>query len=121
MFTDPLAVTYDAESLVLPRISVAPKRTRYRTADGEFEVSISNEPIGKDGRVSRSISLTRTLPDPTPSNAFDAFRAVSNTFGVVYLFDPTRAGMLVDLPLLREALLDLLDSTFQSRIWGGEM
>jgi len=60
------------------------------------------------------------LPDLTPSNAFDDYRFISNTFKVCYLFDTSRANMSVDIPLLRTALLSLLDSTFQGRILSGE-
>jgi len=42
MFTDPLTVVYDGSSKSLPRISVEKDYTRYQTADGEFEVQISN-------------------------------------------------------------------------------
>jgi hypothetical protein len=122
MFTDPLSVTYSGSAKSLPRVSVERHSTRYRTADKEFQISISEAPLYqlRDGRVWRSISLTRTLPDPTPADAFDAMRDIRNTYGVFYSFDPTRAEWSDNLPKLRTALTTLVDSTFESRLFAGE-
>jgi len=119
MFTDPLSVTYNSSSKSLSRVSQDVISTRYKTADGEFEVSISNH-SGEDGIETRQIFLTRLIPDPTPTNAFDSFRPIRNAFGLSYVFDTTRAETSVDIPLLRTALLALVDSTFQGRIIAGE-
>jgi len=119
VFSDPLAVTYDGSAKSLPCVSRSADRTVYRTADGEFEVSISNSPKPRDGnRV--EISLTRRLPDPTPANVFDDYRDIKNSFSLSLGFDSTRAESSVDLPRLRTALLALVDSTFTSRLIGGE-
>jgi hypothetical protein len=119
MFSDPLAVTYDGNAKSLPRVSAGTTGTRYRTADGEFEVRISNRPVPRDGnRV--EITLARRLPDPTPSNVFDDYRAITNSFTLAYSFDSTRAEASVDIPKLRTALLALVDATFQSRLISGE-
>jgi len=65
--------------------------------------------------------FTRKLPDPTPSNAFDAYRDIRNGFGLSYVFDSlTRAETSVDIPRLRTAVLALIDSTLQGRIIAGE-
>jgi hypothetical protein len=92
----------------------------YRTADGEFEVIIRDLPRFRDGSMGREISLSRVLPDPTPSNSFDDYRVIKNTFKVTYKFDSTRAELSVDIPRLRTALLALLDTTFQGRVISGE-
>jgi len=119
MLSDPLAVTYNSVSKSLPRVSASANGTKYRTADGEFEVSISNSTTQKDGsRV--SITLSRRLPDPTPSNVFDDYRDIKNSFTLSYGFDSTRAETSVDIPLLRTALLALVDATLQSRLISGE-
>jgi len=120
MLTDPLAVTFDGSAKSLPRVSAKATRTVYRTADGEFEVVISSSPIQRDGSNGLSVMLYRKLPDPTPTNVFDDYRMVRNGFGLSYSFDPTRAGLSVDLPLLRTALLSLVDSTLQGRLISGE-
>lgn len=92
----------------------------YRTADGEFEVSISDIPMQRDGSIVRDITLARRLPDPTPADPFDHYRFIRNSFKLSYGFDLTRAETSVDIPLLRTALLALVDTTFQSRIIAGE-
>lgn len=122
MFTDPFSVTYNGSAKSLPRVSVRGNASNYRTADSEFEVSISNSRNKRDGRAFVQFELIRTLPDPTPGDAFDAFRTIRNSFGVVYGFDPsTRAQASVDLPLLRTAVLAVVDSTLMSRLIGGEI
>jgi hypothetical protein len=92
---------------------------RYITADGEFEVVISSSQDA-DGVEYREITLSRRLPDATPSNAFDAYREIRNVFGLSYSFDSTRAEASVDIPLLRTALLAFVDSTLQGRLIAGE-
>lgn len=74
----------------------------------------------RDGSIGRYVTLSRLLPDPTPGNVFDDFRFIRNSFGVFYGFDPTRAETSVDIPLLRTALLNWVDSTLQGRIIAGE-
>lgn len=121
MFTDPFSVTYNGSAKSLPRVSVLRDASSYRTADGEFEINISSSRNKRDGRALVQFELVRTLPDPTPGDAFDAFRNIRNSFGVTYGFDPsTRAQASVDLPLLRTAVLATVDSTLMSRLIGGE-
>jgi hypothetical protein len=121
MLTDPLSVTYNSVSKSLVRITSYEGSTRYRTADGEFEVLIESQPSSQ-GRNSerRTISLARRIPDPTPSNVFDDYREIRNVFGLSYEFDLTRSETSVDIPLLRTALLAFVDSTLQGRIISGE-
>jgi len=121
VFTDPFSVTYNGSAKSLPRVSVLRDASSYRTADGEFEINISSSRNKRDGRALVQFELVRTLPDPTPGDAFDAFRNIRNSFGVTYGFDPsTRAQASVDLPLLRTAVLATVDSTLMSRLIGGE-
>jgi hypothetical protein len=122
MFSDPFSVTYNSTALSLPRTEVAKDYTKYKTSDGEFEIIISNNlQRPKDGIATASIKLVRRIPDPTPGNAFDAYRDIKNVFGLSYSFDAlTRSEALVDVPRLRTALLALVDTTFQSRVIAGE-
>jgi len=121
MFTDPFSVTYNGSGLSLPRVEVAKDYSRYRTADGEFEMVIANNLNRNSGPASCSIKLSRRLPDPTPGNAFDDFREIRNTFGFSYSFDAlTRAEASVDIPRIRTALDTLVTSTLQGRIISGE-
>lgn len=115
-----MSVTYNSVAKSLPRVSAGPSGTVYRTADGEFEVKISDLPKQRDGSMGREISLSRVLPDPTPSNAFDDYRVIRNSFKLSYRFDTSRAEASVDIPLLRTALLALVDTTLQGRIISGE-
>lgn len=120
MLTDPLSVTYDGSSLTLPRTGNGKKYTRYTTADGLFVVFItSGSALGGADRV--DVVFTRQMPDPTPSDVFDNYRAIRNSFGFSYAFDPlTRANASVDIPKLRTALDSWMTSTLQSRIIAGE-
>jgi len=122
VLSDPLAVTYNGSAKSLPRVSVEKFGATYRTADREFELVILESPVQRNGGgLVRSIELRRRLPDPTPSDAFDAYREIRNGFAISYRFDPvTRAESSVDIPLLRTALLTLVDSTLQGRIISGE-
>ena len=121
MLTDPLSVTYNGSGKSLVRTYMDGSTTRYRTADGEFEVEISDKPEEtKAWESTVRISLTRVLPDPTGSDPFDPYRRVRNTFSLAYTYDISRGGTSVDVPLLRTALLALVDSTLQGRLIGGE-
>jgi len=121
MLTDPLSVTYNSVAKSLVRITSEPGTTRYRTADGEFEVLIASG-ISSQGTNAerRTISLSRRIPDPTPSDVFDDFREIRNVFSLSYEFDSTRAESSVDIPLLRTALLAFVDSAMQGRLIAGE-
>lgn len=83
-------------------------------------MKISDFPKQRDGSLGRTIVLSRMLPDPTSSNVFDDYREIRNSFALSFGFDPTRANTSVDIPLLRTALLALVDATLQGRIIGGE-
>jgi hypothetical protein len=121
MLTDPMSVTYNSAAKSLIRIYTSGSTARYRTADGEFEVEISNSPPKVEAWESHvRFDLSRVLPDATPADVFDPFRRVRNTVGLSYTFDATRAQTSVDVPLLRSALLATVDSTLQGRLIGGE-
>lgn len=118
MFSDPLSVTVDGSAKSLPRVGASKNRTTYKTADGEFKILISDS-SGRNGSVTRSIELQRRLPDPTASDVFDPYRDVINAFGISYTFDSTRAES-DDLPVLRTALLALVNTGFETRLLSGE-
>jgi len=121
VFTDPFSVTYNGSTKTLPRTSAKGSSSSYRTADNEFEINISRSRDQRDGRALVQFELVRTLPDPTPGDAFDAFRNIRNSFGVSYGYDPsTRSQASVDLPLLRTAVLTVVDATLMGRLIGGE-
>jgi hypothetical protein len=121
VLTDPLSVTYDGSAKSLPRVSVDRRGSIYRTADGEFEVSISDFTPPRYGLGGTGIFLARRIPDPTPSNVFDDYRFMYNTVGITYGFDKlTRAEASVDLPRLRTALLSFADATLMGRLVAGE-
>lgn len=119
MFSDPLSVTYDGSAKSLPRVGASSDRTTYRTADGEFQLSIWSYTISKDGRKAVQCELGRTVPDPTPANVFDDYRFLRNSFLLGYKYDLTRYES-DDLPLLRTALLSLVNTAFETRLIAGE-
>jgi len=122
VFTDPLSVTYNSVSKSLPRISTSGPKSLYRTADGEFSVYNQRNTDAKAGLTFVSCRLTRVAPDPTPADVFDAYRMIANSVSIGFGFDTaTRANAAVDIPLLRTALLSLVDSTYQGRLIGGEL
>jgi hypothetical protein len=114
MFTDPITVTYDGTAYSLPRTGISKHESFYRTADGTLGLGITSS-YGRAGRRTAGIRLQRRLPDPTPADVFDNYRDIINAVSIGYQFDTTRAG-LSDIPLLRTALLALVDTTFQSRV-----
>jgi hypothetical protein len=120
MLTDPVSVTYDGNAKSLPRIASGRRGTIYATGDGEFLVSIRDLSTLPGGRHGSEITLTRVLPDPTPANVFDDFRRITNTFGFVISFDPTRAEASDNLPKLRTALDSFVNSTMLNRLIAGE-
>jgi len=121
MLSDPLSVTYNGSAKSLPRTSMGTNGTVYRTADGDYEVSISKS-SKREGSTRVEIKLSKQIPDPTPADVFDDYRPITNAFGLVMEFDTvTRAESSVDIPLLRSAILALVDSTLQSRLIQGEM
>jgi len=121
MLTDPLSVTYNGSAKSLPRTSVTPTGSVYRTADGEFEVVIFQSPRSRGNEaLQTSIKLVRRVPDPTPADAFDAYRFIRNSFGISYGFDLTKAESSVDIPRLRTALLSFVDSTLEGRLMSAE-
>lgn len=118
MLADPMSVTYNSSGKSLARVSNGGSQSVYRTADGEFEVSISYSPT-KDGLSRYEVLMTRITPDPSPANVFDNYRKIPNRFGLVYEVDPD-GFFSSDVPLLRTALLALVDTTLQGRILAGE-
>jgi hypothetical protein len=119
LLSDPLSITYDGSAKSLPRVSSGPNSTVYRTSDGVFEIRISNAPgRGSDSLV--RISFSRVTPDPTPSDAFDPYRTIRNSFELCFSFDISRYEASTVLPLLRTALLAFVDTTLQGRLIAGE-
>jgi hypothetical protein len=89
------------------------------TADGQFTLQIVSYPT-EDGLVRRDIILERKTPDPTPDPFNGAPGWVANRFGLSFVTNPNRFETSTEIPLLRTALLALVDSTLQSRLIGDE-
>jgi len=119
MLTDPLSVTYDGNTKSLPRVNAGRRGTVYRAADGEFVMRITDLST-RDGAYGTEIKLSRRIPDPTSTNVFDDYRDITNSFGFVIAFDPTRSEASVDLPRLRTALDSFVNSTMLNRLIAGE-
>jgi len=118
VFTDPFSVTYNGTAYSLPRTGTTKQESFYRTADGVLAINVRNS-TGRAGSRLAVIELLRRLPDPTPTDSFDPYRDVINGFSIGIRTDVTNASVS-DIPLLRTALLALVDSTLQSRLIGGE-
>lgn len=122
MLSDPLSITYNSVAKSLPRVSSSKtagvSSSVYRTADGEFELTVDQ--TARNGGVYVDVMFTRTTPDPSPG-AGHIWNQLPNGFGVSYFVNDTSYASAVDIPLLRTALLSFVDSTIQGRLLGGEV
>jgi len=122
MFSDPLSVTYNSVAKSLPRLSSDINASSYGTSDGEFVLTIgSTNRISDKGQqlLRKEVLLSRNVVDSTDP-AFTQLRFPVNSVGIIYETDVLRIESSVDVPLLRAALLALIDSTLQGRILAGE-
>jgi hypothetical protein len=119
VFTDPFSVTYNGTAYSLPRTGLTKQESFYRTADGTLALNVRNS-TGKAGSRLAVIELLRRVPDPTPTDVFDPYRDIINGFSIGIRTDVTSASASTDIPLLRTALLALVDTTFTGRLIGGE-
>jgi len=119
MLSDPISVTFDGSAKSLVRVSQGSDSSIYRTSDGEFTLFLS-ESTFSDGMVRHEVIMEHRYPDPTP----DAFSGgpgwQSNRVGLTFEVNPNRFYSSTEIPLLRTALLALVDSTLQGRIIAGE-
>jgi hypothetical protein len=90
----------------------------YSTNDGEFNVFIDSY-LMPDGSDKVEIQLRRTTQDPDGPFTND-FSELPNSFGLTFTTNRLRYGTSTDIPLLRTALLALVDTTLQGRLIGGE-
>lgn len=125
MLTDPLSVTYNGNAKSLPGVTgstgldldrVLGSR-RYATADGEFLVA-TRQGVRRNGDFQGEIHLSRVAADTDTTNVYSGL--FGNSVGLVYGINPARVATSVDVPLIRAALLTLVDSALQSRIIAGE-
>jgi len=120
MLSDPLTVTFGGSAKTLVRTGTSAAGSTYRTADGEFEVSISSSPAAS-GKTRVEVLLTRNYPDATPDPFGGGPATMPNTFGVIYETNPHRFFSESEIPLLRAALLAFLGaSSTEARIMAGE-
>lgn len=119
MLPDPLPITFNGNALSLPRVNVVGRSSRYRSADEEFVMSITD--YSKQG-LSRlvGVSLSKQVLDPTPTQAFDPYRAIVNSFELRFGYDVSRYETNTSIPLLRSALNSFVDSAMLNRIISGE-
>lgn len=120
MLSDPLSITYDGVARTLARVSVTSERTVYKSADGQFEISISKMPSRSADTTRVIIAFTRVTPDSTPADRFDPYRDIVNSVELGFEVDVTRHEATTVIPLLRSALLAFVDTTLQGRLIAGE-
>jgi hypothetical protein len=125
MLTDPLSVTYNGSAKTLPVVTGSTRidldrllgSRKYATADGEFTVA-TRQGVRRDGVLQGEIHLIRKALETDVNTAFSGY--FSNSVGLVYGIDPIRANTSVDIPLIRAALLSLVDSSLEAKILGGQ-
>lgn len=125
MFSDPLVVTYNSSSKSLPRaaspfngITKLLGTSSYATSDGEFAVKTARFSSGSSHTRSEII-LSRIVPDSDPFTGVTP--DARNSVGLIFEVNDLRMGTSVDVPLIRAALLSLVDSSFQTRLYSGEL
>jgi hypothetical protein len=124
MLSDPLSVTYNGTAKSLPVASGRwPSAGRvvgsrmYKTADGEFTVA-TRQLIRGNGDRTGEITLTRTAPETDTGTAAQGY--FDNSVTLAFTTNTFGAGTSVDIPLIRSALLALVDTTLQNRLIAGE-
>jgi len=125
MLSDPLSVTYNGTAKSLPVIGgrwpSVPKevgKRMYGTADGEFVVATRQLVHGDTRNRVAEISLQRTAPDTDPNTAAQGY--FGNSVALRFTTNAYSVGTSADIPLIRAALLSLVDSTLQGRLITGE-
>jgi hypothetical protein len=121
LLSDPLSVTYDGDSISLVRINQADGASTYIAPDDYLRLDIRQSDSVVAGMTRCEITLTKVIPDSSPEDPFDElWRPIPNSFGIVFEVNSNRFATSTDVPLLRTALLALVDSTLQGRLIGGE-
>jgi hypothetical protein len=121
LLSDPLSVTYDGDSVSLVRINQANGSSTYVAPDDYLRLDINRSATAVAGVERCEILLTKIIPDDSPEDPFDEnWRPIPNSFGIVIEVNSNRFATATDVPLLRTALLALVDSTLQGRLIGGE-
>jgi len=121
LLSDPLSVTYDGDTISLVRINQAAGSSTYIAPDDYLRLDILQSESVVAGMTRCEVKLTKVIPDATPEDPFDeAWRPIPNSVGIVFEVNLNRFATSTDVPLLRTALLALVDSTLQGRLIGGE-
>jgi hypothetical protein len=128
MFTDPITVTYNSLAKILPRTAARTRpgpvkqlgATVYKSADEQFGLYITRTAM-RDG-VNRVEVILERVPQDADSDPFTGnWSSIPNRVGLVLETNKLLYQTATDIPLIRSALLALVDSTLQSRLIAGEM
>lgn len=127
MLSDPLAITYNSvgknlavASGSLPGVKKVIATRAYRDSTGEFEAFTSCSQL--PGNMNRSMIMLSRVQLDSDSDPFNAGSwYYPNRVGLVFDTSETRTNTSVDVPLLRTALLALVDTTLQGRLIAGEI
>lgn len=84
MFADPITMSIDTETITLPRVSTGDMQSRYRSADGKFELEIAHS------ANKRERTLVKVRTNTIGSDPFNAERSRSYT---------AFAHLVIDAPL----------------------
>jgi hypothetical protein len=120
MFTDPLSVTFNGSATSLARVSADEVGTTYATPDRSLVLEIFEVSVRGSGQRRIECKLSYAHPDPTPDPFSGGPASQINSVGLVFEVNPNGFYSGTDVPLLRTAILALVDSTFQGRVLGGE-
>jgi len=126
MLSDPQSVTYNGSVKSLPATGVKPPQIKgltqtrsYTTPDGEFRL-FARQYSMSDGNLKTEIEFQRSAGRDLDGNgSFDA--TASNGFGITVTVNPFKKDSLVEVPLLRDALISWLTSPVLTRVVGGEI
>lgn len=86
MFADPQSITVNTVAKTLPRIAVGDLNSKYKGADGEFQLRISHQETSK--RVRRMVRIDQVLVAADPLTAVNSYQ----TAGVYLVIDEPVVG-----------------------------
>lgn len=127
MLSDPIVLAYNSTTKTLPvAMAVMPGvkkvvgRRSYAEPNGEFVVTTTSSLLS-DNSSRVEMLLTRTTPDNDADPFTGSGAQLPNSFGLVYVVNNVHYASSVDIPRLRAALLNYVDTATELRIIGGEI
>lgn len=131
MFSDPLALTYDAVARSLPRVSetnllrleaLKLGASAYGTADGGLSVYTRQYVLRNSSALRHEIYLVKKVLD-NDSDPFNNGAGIGhlNGVGLTFLTSDSRVETVAEIPKIQASLLALVTASFRDRMIGGEV